>query len=65
LPISEIVYMVFLDGWMDGWMDGYLCCASLCSDPGIVRLSSCPWNKRITCPPRRNPTETREQRDNT
>lgn len=33
----------------------YLCCSSLWSEPGIVRTSSWPWNKRITCPPRRYP----------
>lgn len=52
------VFMIFFHCIWFLWQykgTSYLCCSSLWSEPGIVKTSSCPWNKRITWPPRRYP----------
>lgn len=39
--------------WEVRSLAAYLCISSLLSDPGMVKLSSWPWQRRITCPPTR------------
>lgn len=36
-----------------------LCSSPLLSAPGMVKLSSCPWQRRITCPPIKYPDRTK------
>lgn len=39
-----------------------LCSSSLLSAPGMVKLSSWPWQRRITCPPVKNPKDSTRRR---
>lgn len=52
-----IIYISSLFSNQQCGLNSYLCCSSLWSEPGIVKTSSCPWNKRITWPPRRYPIQ--------